>query len=42
MAQKRVLFLTVVSITFVITEGGAKIMKGATQNRKDKIARYLN
>ena len=37
------LFLTViVDITFVITEGGAKIAKPVTTNHNDKIVKYKN
>jgi len=31
-----------VSITFLITGGGAKVAKCAAQNRKDEITKYLN
>jgi len=30
------------NITFLIAEGGAKIVKYATKYSKDKIAKYLN
>ena len=41
--HKVAIFPTVtVSITFLITGGGAKVAKRAAQNHKDWIAKYLN